>query len=145
MQEVDGGTLDNLDPFAEALSKSEDVGGTITAFIGSPTTVLRLSQLKRDQTDSNEPLLQPSVDPTQPTTRQILGVALHSSPAVDDDVVWAIPQQFSYVIVREDATVEVDSSPFFTSDRLAVRAIIRLSWGWPHPASVVKINVDTGS
>jgi HK97 family phage major capsid protein len=144
VQEVDAGELVNLDPFAEAQSLSEDVGGTVTSFVASPTNALILAQLKRGES-SNEPLLQAAVDPTAPITRQILGSQLLVSPAVDDDVIWAIPQVHSLVVVREDVETEVSTDVYFTSDRVAVKTTARVGWGWPHPAAVVKINVSEGS
>ncbi len=144
VQEVDAGELVNLDAFAEAQSLSEDVGGTITSFIASPANALLLAQLKRGEA-SNEPLLQATVDPTAPITRQILGSQLLVSPAVDDDVIWAIPQAHSLVVVREDVETEVSVDVFFTSDRVAVKTTMRVGWGWPHPAAVVKINITEGS
>ena len=104
-----------------------------------------LAQLKRAD-GSNEPLLQAGVpDPTTPVTRQILGSALLVSPAVDDAVIWAIPQVHSLVVVREDVETEVSTDVYFTSDRVAVKTTMRVGWSWPSPAAVVKINVDTGS
>lgn len=144
VQEVTAGELVNLDAFAEAQSLSEDVGGVITSFVASPANALLLAQLKRGD-GSNEPLLQASVDPTQPITRQILGSQLLVSPAVDDDVIWALPQVHSLVVVREDVETEVSTDVYFTSDRVAVKTTMRVGWGWPHPAAVVKINVYEGS
>lgn len=80
------GALTNLDAFAEAIAESENVGGTITSFVASPTVALALSQLKQYSANgSNAPLL--GVDPTQPTQRLIQGVPLIVSPAVGDDVI----------------------------------------------------------
>lgn len=144
VQVVDAGELTNLDAFAEAQSLSEDVGGIITSFVASPTNALLLSQLKRSD-GSNEPLLQSTVDPTQPIQRLILGSQLLVSPAVGDDVIWAIPQTHSLVVIREDVETEVSTDVYFTSDRVAVKTTMRVGWGWPHPAAVVKINVSEGS
>lgn len=143
--EIDGTAgLGDLDIFAEALAESENVGGSITSFVASPTVALALAQLKQySSAGSNLPLLQP--DPTQPTRRLIQGVPLVVSPAVGNDVIWAIPQPFSYVVLREDVEVVADSSAFFTSDRIGVRATMRVAWGFPHPASVVKIVLSESS
>jgi HK97 family phage major capsid protein len=132
------GALTDLDAFAEAIAESENVGGTISSFVASPAVALALAQLKEyGASGSNVPLL--GVDPTQPTRRLVQGVPLIVSPAVGDDVVWAIPRQYSYVVLHDDVTLDVDASPFFTSDRIAVRATLRVSWGFPHPASIVRI------
>lgn len=145
VQEVEAGELTNLDAFAEAQSLSEDVGGVITSFIASPANALLLAQLKRS-VDSNEPLLQAGVpDPTSPVARQILGAALLVSPAVGDDVIWAIPQAHSLIVVREDVETDVSTDVYFTSDRIAVKTTMRVGWGHPHPSAVVKINVSEGS
>ena len=147
--EVDAGTLLNLDPFAEGQSMAESVGAVVICWVASPNTVLALAQLKRE-TGSNEPLLQP--DPTLPGRRQIFGAPLLTSPAVDDHTVWGIPASYisadpddqsgrlSYVVQAQDASLDVDGSVFFTSSRVAVRTELRVSFGWPHPAAVVRIN-----
>jgi HK97 family phage major capsid protein len=129
----------NLDGFAEAVSKAEEVGATLTSFVASPATALAMAQLKVDSADSNLPLLQQ--DPTQPTRRLIFGVPLLVSPGVADDVVWGLASDFAYTVQNSEATLDVDSSPYFTSDRLAIRGTLRLAWGFPHPKSVVKITV----
>jgi hypothetical protein len=43
------------------------------------------------------------------------------------------------VALRQGTTVESDRSVFFTSDRTAVRATVRVSWGFLDPAAVCKI------
>ncbi|OBJ24257.1 hypothetical protein A5623_00425 [Mycobacterium colombiense] len=44
-----------------------------------------------------------------------------------------------YVVIREDIELVTSPWPYFTSDSLAVRGIIRLGFGFPHAASIVKI------
>lgn len=144
VQHVDGGSLTDLDPFAEAISLAENVGSTITAFCASAATVLKLSQLKAfsGATESNQPLLQP--DPTQATRRSVLGVPLHSLPAgvIADDVVWAIDRAKVFTVFRQDVSLDVDRSVFFGSDSLAIRCIVRLNHGFPHEASIIKIGIS---
>ena len=139
VQTVAAGTaFADLDPFAEAQALAENVGATVTAFVANPTDALALATLKGG-TGMNSPLL--GQDPSQPTRRQILGVPLLVSPAVTAGHVWALDGSRNYVVLREDATVTVDPSPFFTSDRTAVRAVMRAGLGWAHPAAVVRITV----
>ena len=64
---------------------------------------------------------------------------LYVSPAVAADLVWAIPAAHSLFVIRQDASVVTDSSVFFTSDRVAVRATLRVSFGFTYPLAVVKI------
>ncbi len=137
------GPVVDLDVFAEAIAEAENVGAQTTSFVASPTVALALSQLKTG-TQLNTPLLQP--DPTQPTRRLIQGVPLVVSPAVGDDVMWAIPKAFAFCVLRsDDVTLDIDRSAFFTSDRIGVRSTLRVSWGFPHPASIVRIALDDPS
>lgn len=48
-------------------------------------------------------------------------------------------------MLREDVTLDIDASAFFTSDRIAVRSTMRVGFGWPHPASVVKLVLSDSS
>ena len=137
---VDAGTAwANTDPFVEATSAAEQLGATLTSFVANPADALALAKL-RDETGSNRPLL--GVDPTQPTRRVVAGVPLLVSPHVTAGTVWGLPQARVVVVIREPAEIETDSSPFFTSDRVAVRAILRVGFGFPHEAAVVKITLS---
>ena len=44
--------------------------------------------------------------------------------------------------VQEDTTLAVSRDAYFTSDRIAVRATVRVAWGFITPAALVKINLD---
>lgn len=129
----------NTDVFAEALSKAENVGATVSAFVGNPVDVLTLSKVKRLD-NSNEPLL--SFDATQPTRRQVLGVPLVSSPAVAAGDIWAIPAAKAMVVLREDVTLTVDSSAYFSSDCIGIRATLRVGFAYPHPAAIIRLTAD---
>ncbi|MHB1063214.1 MAG: phage major capsid protein [Georgenia sp.] len=128
----------NLDPFAEAIADAETVGAAVTAFVANPADALALAQLK-DETGSNRPLL--GTDPTQPTRRLVLGVPLYVSPAVSVGTVWGIPRDRALIITREDVTLEVDRSVYFTSDRVAVKAVMRAGFGFPHAAAIQKVTL----
>lgn len=133
-----GGAWANLDAFAAAIANGENQHTQVTAFVTSPATALTLSTLKQFATvGSNVPLL--GADPTAPTSRTINGIPLYVSPSVGADLVWAIPQQHSLFVLRQDASVVTDNSAFFTSDRVAVRATLRVSFGFTHAMAVTKI------
>jgi HK97 family phage major capsid protein len=141
-----GGVHANFDPFATAISEVERVGSVVTAFAADFSTCLTLSLLKRfgttTQTISNEPLLAQSPgDVANPTQRQILGVPLYSAPngCIEPGVVWAIANDKVFVVMRRD--IEIVANPFwyFGSDSTAVRGTMRLGFGFPHPAAIVKI------
>ena len=126
----------NLDAFAVAVSEAEKLGVTLTSFVTNPATALVLAKLKQE-TGSNAALLQP--DPTLPTRRMISGIPLYVTPAVSGAIVWGIPKDRVYIAMREDVTLVVDRSQYFSSDRVGVRATMRVGFGWPHPAAVVKV------
>lgn len=137
---VDAGTAwADLDAFAEAISDAETVGATLTSWVANPTDALALATLK-DETGSNRPLL--GTDPTQPTRRTVLGLPLFVSPAVTAGTVWGIPRDRVIVVRRQDVDLQVDRSAFFTSDRVAVRAVMRVAFAYPHPAAVQKITLS---
>jgi HK97 family phage major capsid protein len=133
-----GGSWANLDAFEAAKANAENLFTTVTAFVAAPATVLALSTLKAFATvGSNMPLLQ--TDPTQPVSRTISGVPLYSSPAVGADIVWALPAERVLFVVRQDATVVSDSSVMFTSDRVAIRCTMRVSYAFTQPLAITKI------
>ncbi|MEU7764356.1 phage major capsid protein [Nocardia sp. NPDC049190] len=130
------GGITNTDPFAEAISKAENVGARITSFVASPTTALALAKLK-EITGSNRPLLGP--DPSMPGARTVLGVPLLVSPYVTNGDIWAIPRDFTYTVLRNDTTLRISEDAYFSSDRVGVRATMRVAFGFPHPAAVVRL------
>ena len=135
---ANGGAWANLDAFEAAKANAENLFTTVTAFVGAPATILALSTLKAFATvGSNMPLVQ--TDPTKPVSRTISGVPLYSSPAVAADIVWAIPAERVLFVVRKDATVVSDSSVMFTSDRVAIRCTMRVSYAFTQPLAITKI------
>jgi HK97 family phage major capsid protein len=135
---ANGGAWTTLDSFEAAKSAAETLHSEITAFVTSPATALTLSTLKAfGAAGSNMPLLQ--ADVTQPSVRTISGVPLYVSPSVAPDIVWAIPKAHSLFVLRQDATVVTDASVFFTKDSVAVRATLRVSFGFTYPLAFVKI------
>jgi HK97 family phage major capsid protein len=129
---------ENTDPFAEAIALSDSFGGTIGSFVANPVDYLALMKLKR-QDGSNEPLL--GLDATAPTRRFLLGVKLLSSKHVTLGTIWGIPQDFSKVVMRDDVTVEVSRDYYFGTDQVAVKGTMRVGFGFPHPKSLVRIEL----
>lgn len=141
---VNGGVVangyTNLDWAESAKTNAEQHNTQITAFVCSPATALALSTIKEySAAQSNRHLL--GADPTLPGQRIVSGVPLLTSPAVSGSTIWAIPRERSIVAMRQDASLVPDSSVFFTSDRTAVRATIRLSWAFTDPAAFSKITL----
>ena len=131
-----GGSWTNADPFTSATFTAEGVGATIGAWVANPADGLLLASLK-EATGSNRGLLQP--DPTHAGRRVIGGIPLFSSTAVTAGEVWGVPADRVLVVIRQDVTVAVDSSAYFSSDRSGIRAVMRVGFAFPHPAAVVKV------
>lgn len=129
----------DLDPFEEALSEVEQVGGTVTSWVANPADALAIAQLKTNTSDSTVPLL--ATDPAMPARRILAGRPLFVSPYVTGGTVWSVDQSRAVLVMREDTRIEVDNSVFFTSDRVAVRGVMRVGFGFPHPASVAQITL----
>lgn len=127
----------DLDPFEEALSKSEAAGGRITAWATSAATALDIARLKDLTTGSNRGLL--NSDLTADGRRMILGRPIVVSPYVPADVVYGISAEDLLVVTRNDTRLDVDQSVFFTSDRVGVRGTMRVAFGFPVPAAHVRI------
>ena len=133
-----GDSWTNLDAFEYARSVAEQHNTVVTSFVGNPAAVLKISTLK-EQSGSNKGLLQP--DSSKPTGRTVAGVQLLTSPAVPNDVIWGIPQDRVVIALRQGAEVKIDASVFFTSDKLAIRCTLRVSWAVTDPLSLTKIAI----
>ena len=133
-----GASFANVDAFTAAEYASANANGVISAWITSPQVAQALSNLK-ETTTSTRPLLQP--DPTTPNVRQILGRPLLVSPycPTTGSQVWGIDARFAMLVIRGGAVVEADRSVYFTSDRVALKATMRVGFGFTNPASIVKI------
>ncbi|QFS93543.1 Phage capsid family protein [Mycobacterium sp. THAF192] len=139
---VDAGiAYGSVDAFSDAIYTAAGFNGAISAWVTNPATAKTLAKVK-EATGSNKPLLGP--DPTVPGRRQILGIPLLTSPYVTttDDTVWGISAAYSYMVIREQAEVESDRSVYFTSDRVAIRATLRIGFGFPAPATLVRITTS---
>lgn len=133
---VAGVTPSNLDAFAQAISLVEVDGAEITAFCANPADALTVQTIKTG-TGFSAPLL--GTDAANGTARQILGVPLLVSAKIPQGVVWGVAAPRNFTVLRTDVTVTTDGSVFFTSDRIAVRATMRIGFGFPTPMAVAKI------
>lgn len=134
---IDAGTTPtNLDAFAQAMSLVELDAATLTAFVAHPNDALTLQNIKSGATFAT-PLL--GTDAANGTARQIFGVPLVVTPRITPGIIWGVSAPRNYVVMRNDATVTTDTSVFFTSDRLAVRGVMRVGYAFPTPKAIVKI------
>lgn len=140
VSEVDAGaSWANLDPFAAAISNAEGHGLAVSSFVANPADALALSQLK-ESTSSIRPLL--GADATLATRRVVLGVPLLVSSAVTQGTIWGIPRERAVVVRRQDVDLDVDTSAYFTSYRTAIRAIMRVGFGFTDPATIQKVTLS---
>ncbi|GAA3728802.1 HK97 family phage major capsid protein [Spinactinospora alkalitolerans] len=135
---ITGTELINTDLFEQAVSVAATEGATTTAFVTSPATALRLAELKAGD-GSNVPLL--GADATMAARKQVAGVPLHVNRYVPQDVIYAIPQELLYIVLRQGTTVALSRDVYFGSDSVGVRAIMRVGFGIPHPKAVVRIEL----
>jgi HK97 family phage major capsid protein len=127
-----------LDAFASAIFTAEGVGAQVDSFITSPAEALALSVLKENPTTGYaRPLLYPDVSAAG--GRSIYGRPLLVSSAIGTKTAWAIPRDRVFIVIRTDASIVRDDSVFFTSDRVAIRATMRVGFAYPHPLAVGKI------
>ncbi len=131
-----GAAWADLDAFAEAISKSEEHGGTLAYFIAHPSDALELMRIRK-QVDSNEPLL--GNDATSATSRSILGVQLLTSPHATPGTVWGIDPRFSTLVMRKDVEVQSSREAYFSSDITAIKATMRVGFAFSNPQALVKI------
>jgi HK97 family phage major capsid protein len=126
------GDLSNLDIFAEAIAAAEDAGENITGWILNPAEAELLAVLK-EATGSNKTLLD---DPRSP-----LGRPATVSKKATPGVIYGIPAPRVITVLREDVEVAVNDAAFFTSDRIAIRATMRVGFGFPDEAAITRITL----
>jgi HK97 family phage major capsid protein len=134
--------LTNVDGFTDAEYDILAAGGRVTAWCANANTARDLAKLKRftgADLNSLEPLLQP--DPTMAGRRTINGVPLYVVPgtAIADGEVWGFDSSRVFAVMRSDVTLAVDPSWAFGKDSVAVRATMRVAFGFPHPAAIAHI------
>ncbi len=135
-----GASFTDLDPFATAVSRVARVGGTVGAWVAHPDDELTLALIK-GATGSKVPLL--AADATEGARRIIEGRVLLVSAAVTPGIVWGIPLGRTVIGLRDDATVDVDRSRYFESDRVGVRCTLRAGLGFQHPAAVARVALSS--
>ncbi|WP_314037864.1 phage major capsid protein [Dietzia sp. CH92] len=134
------GELSSVDVFADALAEAEAAGATVTAFVMHPDDALALAKVKVG-TGSAQPLL--GTDATAGTSRQVLGIPVHVSSSLTAGTAWAVDSSRVLTVLRDDVRLETDSSRYFDSDRVAVRATMRVGFAFPSQGALVKMTLTT--
>jgi HK97 family phage major capsid protein len=125
-----------LDAYVDAMAAASDLGVTLGAFVVDSATGVALAKMKTGSA-SNQPLL--SITATGSTVPSIHGVPYLVSRDALPGTVWGIPTGRIFTVLREDVTVDIDTSVFFTSDQTAIRGVARIGFGFVQPQAVIKI------
>ena len=118
------------------MSVAEADGSNVSAFLAHPDDALAMAQMV-DAVDSRRPLL---ADPRAMMDRPVL-VNRHVTPGT----IWAVDRSRVFTVLRQNTTIAVSDGPFFTSDSVAIRATMRVGFGFPHPGSVLRIQLGAGA
>lgn len=124
--------LTNLDGLLEARASIAGAGGTATAIICHPADALKLGLLK-DSTGSNRALLD--------DLTAIAGLPVIQTAHAAAGALWIVDANSIHTVIREDVTVESSRDAYFSSDRVAIRATMRVDYGFSHPDRVVKLTI----
>ena len=125
-----------LDPFIDALAAAESAGVQISSWVTTPAVAAALAKLTVTS-GSKQPLF--GTDAANGIQRQVLGLPVVVSPSVVAGTVWGIPTDRVYSVLRNDVQLVVDRSRYLEYDQVAIRAILRVGFGFPQPNAVVKI------
>lgn len=129
---VVSGALDSLDSIHEAKAAAAAEGGAPTVLLANPADLLALAVLK-DQADSNRALLA--------DTSVVAGLPVVSSRHIAAGSLWLLDATQIVTVLREDVTLAVSHDSHFTSDRVALRATLRVGFAFPKPAALVRIDL----
>ena len=134
-----GATLKDLDWAVEGAFNAAALGATVGAWVADKETAQDIASLK-EATGSNKGLIEP--DPKVAGRYRIEGAPLIVSPAVTAGTIWGIPRSAALLVLRKDVEVKTDESLFFQSDRVAIRALARIGFGFPLPSQIQKVLVQ---
>jgi len=127
-----------LDAYVDAIAAANDLGVTLRAFVVDKDTGTALAKMKVGAS-SNQPLL--SAGATDATLPSIHGVPYLVSRDALPGTAWGIPDDLAFTVLREDVTVDIDTSVWFSRDQTAIRGIVRIGFGFVEPAAVIKIKL----
>lgn len=143
---ANGAALTNLDPIADAIGAIAAANGQASAIFMHPAQWAKISKIK-EATGSTVPLVTGAVGNVVNGVRpSLLGVPVYLTSQISQTDtqgsssaatrVYVADMTQVVVVRRQDVTIEVDRSVYFTSDETAVRAISRVDLVVPNPAAV---------
>lgn len=126
------GALDSLDLLHDARALAESFGAAPRTLLVNPLDALKLAKLK-DATGSNRALLDAGAAPA--------GLSVLSSRHVEQGHMWVIDPEQVITVLREDVELAVSWDSHFTSDRVALRATLRVGFAFPKPSALVRVDL----
>lgn len=129
----------SLDAVSDAITTVEAAGGTADVIVMSPSVWGRVRKLRTEDT-ANTPLL--GVEGQPAGQRTLFGVTVFVDATVPDDTIGVWDSSAVAVALRRDVKVETDTSVYFSSDNVAVRATLRAAWAVLDPARVVTVDAS---
>lgn len=145
---ANGGPLTNLDSIADALGVLTAANANPSAIVMHPRAWQTLSKIKT-ATGSNQPVLTTGATLAEGITRSLFGVSVFltsqlsvtevQGTATNASSIYVYDARQILAVIRNDATVEVDSSAAFRTDESLLRCILRADLAVPNPAAVVRI------
>lgn len=140
---LEGASLADLDPFADAIGELEAANANPTAIVMHPTAWRSLMKI-REASESNRPLITVEGGGVASATRRSifgLPVYLTAQLPIEDGqtTMWVYDAPQVLAIRREQLRIEVDSSRLFHQDSSEIRAVSRWDLAVPNPAAVAKI------
>ena len=124
--------LTNLDGLLEARAAIAAAGGTATAILAHPQDALALGKLKDSET-SNRALID--------DVSTVVSLPVIQSAHATAGALWIVDSSTIHTVIREDVSVESSRDVYFSSDRVAIRATMRIDYGFSHPDRIVKLTI----
>ncbi|GAA1485922.1 hypothetical protein GCM10009625_27260 [Brachybacterium fresconis] len=129
---IESGPLTDLDPIYEARAAVESAGGSATVVLVNPADALALRKVK--ESDSSSRGLLDTLDTLD-------GVPVIRHAGITAGQLWVIDNSAVYTALREDVEIAISDGPYFTSDRIAIRATARVGIAFPYPGRLARIDV----
>ncbi|ODU14002.1 MAG: hypothetical protein ABS80_21255 [Pseudonocardia sp. SCN 72-51] len=136
---------DIYDGLVDAASAVESSGSHVSCWLFSPGDAASLAKITVGD-DRRAPLFG-SVTGTLDAGRTLLGAPLLISDQQPDGIAYAVDSTTAHLCTWSGTEVVADTSAYFTSDRLAIRAKMRTAFAFVHEPGIATITLpdDGGS
>lgn len=122
--------------FLDAQAAAEARGVRITSWLTSPATKRDVALMSMQLPDASALI---GAAPSNNGSLNVFGSPVAVHPDVPAGVIYGIPRERCILGIRDAAEIDIDPSVFFSSWRLAVRAVLRAAFGWTDESAVVRL------